>query len=83
MSEYDGGAVTAQRPADYFPRVDAGLCQRAAEEFFPTDQAVLRIQEEDREDFIAKARKGVQGRAIGFRHRVLQLGWREPRQLRG
>ena len=63
VGQYDGRAVAGERPPDNFPWIDAGLRQSAAEELLPRDESVLRIEEQDREDLIAKARKsGLQER---------------------
>jgi hypothetical protein len=63
VGQYGGRAVAGESLQDNFPRIDAGLRQSVAEELRPRDQAVQRIQEQDREDLIAKARQsGLQER---------------------
>ena len=52
MSEYYRCRVVHQRSLDHFPRVDRGLGQRAAKEFFRDDQPVPGVHPQAHEYFM-------------------------------
>ena len=49
--------MVVQGAQHHLARVDAGLRERAAKQFFQGDQAVLAVQEQHREDFMLAARQ--------------------------
>ena len=51
------GGVVDEASLDDFPRIHAGLRQRAAKHFLGLEDPVLRIQEQDHENFIVPARQ--------------------------
>ena len=55
VGQHDAGRVGSERFLHYFARIHAGMTERTAEHFLGGDQAILDVEEEHDERFVALA----------------------------